>query len=91
MKRRTYIQVAAEQAAAERVGVMQLAAKHRYQVGLMVPHALSAEDAELLGDRITTFAHQIASGMHLGGDGPEARRAVRAALRAAGCEPGRRA
>ncbi len=76
-------QIAAAAIAVERVGVRRFAATYGEQITLMVAGGnIGADDATLLVDRIRAFASMITTGLHVGGDGPVTRAAVRAAMAA---------
>lgn len=85
MTRRSFVQVAAQAVAAERVGIKRHAAEHRARVDrALASGRIGADEATWVKQQIEVFVGEVATGLHVEGDGPETRSAVRAALSAAG-------
>ena len=73
----------AEAIAIERVAVLAHAEEHARQVTALVARGqLTADEATVLNHRVRAFAEGIATGLHVGGDAPDTRRVVRAAVQA---------
>lgn len=83
MKRRTFLQVRAEEIAAERVAAVTMAERKCLELRAMSASArIRVDDLDLLCERIMAFALGQASGLHRDGDGREVRAAVRRGMRA---------